>query len=205
MDKLLIELELSIKDLKKINDEIVFGIDHRAIEKLEREKSNLITVIDDQCKKIKLELNSGKTYEKNNNDNDRKKFIDLIKKYVIIQENYKNAKKNLLETQLLVQNPNLTKIEIHNIMLTQTNTKLCLANETYNYVHARHKDILKLEKDINEIKELAIAMYAVTELQGETIDRIAEKTNNAKENCHEARVELTEAYKIKNKKKWFII
>lgn len=205
MEDLLIELETSIINLKKLNDSILYSIDHRIVEKLEKERSDCVTIIDHQCKNIKPKLTNGII-------NNRSKFIDLIKKYIIIQENYKNTRKSLFETQILMYNPNLTKIEIDNIVLTQSYTqfinnsrstqKLCLANEAYNYVHDRHKSIMKLEKDIEENKELFIVMYALTELQGETVDRIAEKTHDAKTNCHSANIELTEAYKIK-KNKWF--
>jgi t-SNARE complex subunit (syntaxin) len=189
MEDQLIQLEISINELKKINNAIVYNVDTKIIDRLEKERSECISIIDTQCKNIKPKLS----------DQTRLKFIDLIKNYLTVQENYKNTKKNLFATQLLMRDPTLTDTEINAIIATGCSDKnvLCVANDFYASVKSRHNSILKLERDIEELRELFIAMYALVELQGIQVDRIAEHTESAKINCKKAKNELNSALKIK--------
>lgn len=112
---------------------------------------------------------------------DPNQFNDLIRKYLTIQQNYYQIEKNLLTTQ-----------------------ELMYGQETYNYVSARHKKVLKLEKDIEQIKELFICMYALVEEQGHKIDKIETHVSQAKDDCNDAKSEFVEAVKYKRKsKKWY--
>jgi len=83
--------------------------------------------------------------------------------------------------------------------LQLASAKLDAANESYNYVVARHKEVLKLEKSLQEVHQLFVDMAALVDQQGEVIDRIAFRISNAKADVAAAKVELTEAYKIKKR------
>lgn len=83
--------------------------------------------------------------------------------------------------------------------LMMTLNKLDSANQTHNYVIQRHKEIIKLEKDLQSVNQLFIDMAALVDRQGEVIDRISYRVSNAKEYVEEAKVELTDAYRIKKR------
>jgi t-SNARE complex subunit (syntaxin) len=86
-----------------------------------------------------------------------------------------------------------------------TSNKLDVVNDAYNYIFYRHKDIMKLEKDIQEISQLFLDVASIVDNQGETVDRIAYKVSTAKNYCKEANEDFTEAYKVKKGKKVCII
>ena len=65
--------------------------------------------------------------------------------------------------------------------LQLSSTKLDVANESYNYVVARHKEVLKLERSLQEVHQLFVDMAALVDQQGEVIDRIAFRIAFAKE------------------------
>ena len=112
MESQLIDLAISINDLNRINNAILYDINMKSDGKLEKERSNCISSIDIQCKNIKTHLT----------DQTRIQFIDLIKKYLTIQEDYRNTKKDLFTMQLLMRNPNLTKSEIDMIVSGRTDS-----------------------------------------------------------------------------------
>ena len=201
MNILLTQLETLIHDLKNINDNILYGINSITTTiQLERQRSVYIYEIDIQCKKIKINLT---------NDN-RTIFIDLIKKYIIIQNNYRNNKKEQCQLQAVICDSNLSlnNIVINNLSLGKSEIARksagFLANETYNYVVDKHKDILKLEHGLDELKELFIAMNAITEEQGNKLDKISEHVRSGRSDCEMSKNELITAKKIK-KSKWYCL
>lgn len=138
---------------------------------LQQDRKECIKRIDKQCKLLHNTLD----------DNGKEQFITLIKNYVVVQENYKHKTNEFERLHSLVVEPNI-------------------GQDMYYYVSQRHKDILRLERDIQEIHELFIATYALTIQQGEKIDSIVNVLKDAKENVHEAKDNLVVAYK---KKKWY--
>ena len=70
----------------------------------------------------------------------------------------------------------------------------------HDYVTERHKAILKLERDIEEIKELSIGMYALINNQGQKINKIANHIESAKVDINIANEDLVVAYKVKRRK-----
>ena len=75
-------------------------------------------------------------------------------------------------------------------ILCLVNPKSLNTNDTLNYVSLRHKEIMKLERSIQELNELFISTYAIVENQGETIDKIANTTTIAKNHIKGAKHEL---------------
>ena len=152
------------------------------IDNLNNINNQILASVDDRALKvirqnIITKINSEcKSIRANTQNPDQ--FNDLIRKYVNTQQNYYQTEKDLLETQRLMQ-----------------------GLETYNYVSFRHKQVLKLEKDIQEINELFICMYALVDQQGNVIDKIEESVSNAKSDCLVAKEEFVEA--VKHKKKWY--
>ena len=83
--------------------------------------------------------------------------------------------------------------------MTVVSEKYDIANESYNYVQQRHKEVMKLEQSIQEVNQLFVDMAGLVDQQGEVVDRISHNVTNAKEYCHEAKVTLTETYTYKKK------
>jgi t-SNARE complex subunit (syntaxin) len=189
------QLKILINYLKKINGEILSSVDSKKEKILESERANWISRINEQCIIIKPTLHT---------QDGQDQFIELIRKYVKDQEKYRDQKKELFATQLLMRNPNVTQQQINSIIDSGVSDKniLCLmeATDVYNCVVDRHKAILKVERDIEEIKELMIGMHALVMIQGEKIDRIADHTGKARDYCQSAEEDLTIAYKIKNRR-----
>lgn len=185
MDK----LESYIHELNVINNNLLYALSTKMTDD---DRNICVDKIDKQCKLIKPL-----------NDEEKKQFIDLIKNYIVIQEEYKQNKIRLITIQLQLRNPNLTEQECNKIIMTgQYKNALCVydVHSVHDYVTLRHKEILKLEASIDELKELFIATYALVYMQGEQVDRIALSVENAKENVAEAKVDLVETYK--HKKHW---
>lgn len=188
MDSLLEELNISIIKLGKINNLIIGSIINT--KNLEKERNEIICIINNQCKNIKLKLSK----------NHYEAFNNLIKKYLTIQKMYHDTEKQILATQLILKDPTLTMEMADNIITNgqcpQNILQLSNANEMYDYVKQRHFEVLKLEKSIQEVNELFIGMYAIVEEQGDTLDRIKNKTESAKNNTGYAIVDLKKAWKF---------
>jgi t-SNARE complex subunit (syntaxin) len=187
------QLELSITNLKKINNLILGSVSNKEIKNLEKERENIISIINNQCKILNPILFKDQ-YEQFNN---------LIKKYLTIQKHYRDTERQILTTQLILKDPSLTVGMADNIITNGQCPKNILqlshanvnANEMYNFVKQRHEQVLKLEKSIQEVNELFIGMYAIIEEQGETVDRIKNKTESAKNNTGYAVHDLRNALK----------
>jgi syntaxin 1A/syntaxin 1B/2/3 len=167
--------------LDMINGSILNSVDRRETKNLQHEKINLISDINKQCQYIKINLPK---YS-------QKEFNKLLMKYLTQQKQFHDTETNIHATQLMMKYPNLTREEaIYKLQHEDVDTEhlLCIidpsmllnSNECLNYVTQRHKEIVKLEESINELQELFISTYAIVENQGETINRIETKTNNAK-------------------------
>lgn len=185
-------LSLYISQLKHINEELLFAIDCKVLEK---DRVKCIDNIDNYCKTVKIY-----------NDKEKEEFVELIKKYILVQEDYKKAKLHLAVTQLQIRDPNLTEKDCEEMIVSGNyRNALCVyndVNDVYTYVTLRHKEIMKLEQSIQEVKELFIASYALVIVHKEQVDKIKDKVINAKNDVNDAKSDLTVAYKIK-KKKWY--
>lgn len=159
MEHQLLDLELYIANLKKINNLILYDIRMESTDKLEKERSVCISKINAQCNYIRPNLT----------DQFRLKFVDMIKGYLTIQEDYTHTKKDLFTTQLLMRNPNLTKSDLDTYIENGQTDILSLANENFACIKSRHNSILKSEHSIEEIRELVIKTHAITENHGKPI------------------------------------
>ena len=76
--------------------------------------------------------------------------------------------------------------------------------ETLNYVTLRYKEILKLEASVDELHQLFVDMWALTQQQGYTIDKIRDDIQSAKELIKSGKNDLEESYLAK-KKHWYSV
>lgn len=177
-------LEGLVKQLDKINNDILYQVDDSVIKKLKLERINIISLIDDQCKMIRSTV-------------EPEPFNQLIKKYLKIQQSYRDKELDLCATQLMIMQ-NITKSEAIKMVNSDMGlSNMCLVPDLY-FVSQRHKDIIKLENSLQELKELFIHTYALVNKQGETINHIANKVNDSKINIKEAKEEFTEIKRFKS-------
>ena len=129
---------------------------------------------------------------------------------MLIQKEYCDTEKRMYATQIVLKNPNIT-MDVAEQMITNgypTHNILCLldVSDMYNCIKIRHNEILKLEQSIIELNELFIGTHAIIMEQGNKIDKIADKTKSAKNDCTTAEIQLTNAFKYvkksKSKSKW---
>lgn len=114
--------------------------------------------------------------------------------------------KKLYDTPMKTKPPTITQeyeFALRNdtsLMLLAPMNKLDLANEVYNFNVMRYKQVMQLERSLNELHQLFVDMAVLVYMQGEIIDRIAFRISNAKDDVVEAKEQLVIAYKVKHKK-----
>ena len=139
-------------------------------------KSAIIVKIElDKLKKINSEQ-----YGKTMHNVLSKKFFDSMKKFRIIQDEYKNKLKQQIERQVRISNPAISDDEITNIINTGDCNKIfCTPQYDIAYIKERHSDIKKLEKNILELHDIFIDMQTMVDLQGELMDQIDFNVQNS--------------------------
>lgn len=174
-------LDALITQLNLLNSQILTSVDSSKAKMLKENRKLLITSIDQECKLLKPTIAKS----------DVKIYNDLIRKYITIQEKYRNTELSINTTQLMIKNPNLSRDEATEMIKSGHESNLCLDSlNMLNYVTERHKQVMKLEKSIDELYELFIAMNAIVEDQGNIVKRIETKTSNAKQSIKNAKKEL---------------
>ena len=84
-------LENLINEFDKLNGSILFNVDSNKIKSLQKERIELITKIDKQCQLTKVNLPNHTI------------FNNLIKKYITIQQRYRDTEINIHATQLIMK------------------------------------------------------------------------------------------------------
>lgn len=143
-------------------------------------------------------------------------FTEHSKKYNQIQTAYFENSKKRFQRQLEISGVRKTDDEINEMIhsgsvqvFTQgilAETKM--ARQTLADVEQRHRDIVKLEKDILELQEMFVDFAALIEDQGQMINRIEDNMVKADEAVEVGVQELPQAVKNKRaarKKKWIVI
>lgn len=181
-----------INQLAILNGNIISNIDINKTQILQQNKNNLISSINKQCIILKTTIQQSQHTQYNN----------LIKKYLIVQQNHRDNELNMHAIELIMKDPTLTMdMAINKIQSGyDTNNILCLNTmEILGFVEQRHKEIIKLEMGIQEVNELFIAMHAIIIKQGEQINTIEDKIHDAKNSIKHANSDLNKAYKFKRK------
>lgn len=138
------------------------------------------------------------------------RFKTLWVKLYDLKEKHKLQKISFVNSFMKINHPNATDVEIENAV-NQIVDKADLSDKkifnTYStlteivtFVQARHDEILRLEGSLNEVHQLYIDMWALTQQQGYTIDSIRANIQAAKENVREGVTTLAEANKYTHKR-----
>jgi len=187
----------NIKNLQQKQGQALTAISSEQNSKSSQEIQSIIDITNNLIQEVKVKL---KKMEENNKDFVKKnknsaetrirqsmqqtlskKFVDLMTEYQTAQQEYKIKYKERVQRQYKIAKPDASQEEIAQAMDSGTND--VFAQQILNASHAaaknalldiqaRHQEILKIEKSINELHQLFVDMAVLVESQGELIDQI---------------------------------
>lgn len=152
----------------------------------------------------------------------RKRFLDLINEYRIVESNSREQTKQQAERQYKIIKPDATPQEVKAAVeegdssqyfqqaLMQSNRR-GEARTVLNEVQARHRELLKLEKTMAELTQLFHDMEELVIEQDQAIQQIDEQVGNAQHDIEQGVGHTNKAVKsakaARKKRKWcaFII
>ena len=147
-------------------------------------------------------------------DVSRRQFKILWVSLYDLKQAHQSQKLFLVEKCMQAKYPNAKKEEVTTLSerVIRANclsevaafAKHTTAVETLNYVTLRYKEILKLEASVDELHQLFVDMWALTQQQGYTIDKIRDDIQSAKELIKSGKNDLEESYLAK-KKHWYSV
>jgi len=133
-------------------------------------------------------------------------FMEAMHEYQAVQSSYKDNSREIIKKQVQVVNPDATSDDIERAIndgpevIFSTSERAKVATEALAYMQERHKEILKLQKSLEEVHQMFVDLAVLVDQQGEVIDRIAYNINNAKDDVLKATEELRQAHKDSKKK-----
>eukprot|EP00741_Cyanophora_paradoxa_P008756 tig00000140_g8477.t1 len=142
-----------------------------------------------------------------------RKYLDLLREFEEMQSKYKNKIRETVARQVKIVNPNASQEEIEKaveegdsaqIFATGMLTKgHALAKNALADIQERHRDIVRLEKNIEELSQLFKDMAVLVESQGELLDVIEANVNKSAAYTAKGVSELHQArkYQISSHKK----
>eukprot|EP01133_Synstelium_polycarpum_P004033 gene4033-4671_t len=146
------------------------------------------------------------------------KFVEMMREYQEIQNNYKNKYKQKIERQYKIVNPNCTDEELKQAMDSGDSSKIFADTILYTHLHTqaknalayiqdRHNDIQRLEQSIAELHQLFLDMAILVEVQGELLNQIENNVESTVLNVKEGNENLAKAAKLhkKGRKKMMIL
>jgi len=113
----------------------------------------------------------------------------ISKKENIIRSAKINLNRDLTEeeSKQIIENPNLLQEMLKSKLLSGAHQNL--KNALYD-IEERHKDLLNLERNVNDIHRIFIDLALLVSLQGEIIDNIESNVKSAKEAVFQAEDDL---------------
>ena len=146
------------------------------------------------------------------------KFVAVARGYQKAQDDYKRKIQEKVARQVKVVKPEATMEEIDMTMRSGGGAGAVYRAailqagadpiaEAYNRVADKYKDVLKLERSVEELHQMFLDMAFLVEQQGEMLDQIEFQVNSAAEYIGEGNQQLGKAldYRKKARKKWCCI
>lgn len=136
-----------------------------------------------------------------------RKFVEVMNDYNACQIDYRERCKGRIQRQLEITGKTTTNEEIEE-MLESGNLAVFTqdiimetqqAKQTLADIEARHADIMKLEKSIQELHDMFMDMAMLVEQQGEMIDRIEFNVEQAVDYVETAKMDTKKAVKYQSK------
>jgi len=211
----------TVANLRQAYLERLDQVDSRSKKKSTTDADNLVDTINKLSRKVREKLEEvGKSLPKDDgsglNTEQRvirnihkallTSFMDTMRQYQEVQSTYKERSRDIIKKQVQLVNPDATNEEVEKAIesgseqIFSTSDRAKVASEALAYVQERHKEILKLQKSLEEVHQMFVDLAVLVEQQGEVIDRIAFNINHAKDDVLEATKELQEAHKQSKRK-----
>jgi len=201
-------------NIKKIMKET--GISIQAVKKM-------LTEMTDSTLKLRQEEGESavvRIREQQNADLTRK-FMNYMKTYQNMQEEYQTGYKMRMRRTLKIVNANVTEHEVEELIskpeitpqdLLQEAPKLTESqkqslNSTYAEVYDTHKDILELERALNEIHQLFVDFATIVSEQEDMIDSIAHNVLKANDYVEKGvdNVKVSDKYRKRGRRVYICI
>jgi len=201
-------------NIKKIMKET--GISIQAVKKM-------LTEMTDSTLKLRQEEGESavvRIREQQNADLTRK-FMNYMKTYQNMQEEYQTGYKMRMRRTLKIVNANVTEHEVEELInkpeitpqdLLQEAPKLTESqkqslNSTYAEVYDTHKDILELERALNEIHQLFVDFATIVSEQEDMIDSIAHNVLKANDYVEKGvdNVKVSDMYRKRGRRVYICI
>ena len=182
------ELEIQIQKIEgKINNELL------SIHDFIR-NNNIITQ-----EMLKENENIKEIKEKELNDK-RLTLLQLSEKYYLIRRTYVDKKRKLLRKQYKIVNPNATEEEINKQL---EKGYVSFVGSDYDYIMQRHKELIRLEESLKEMRQLFIDAKLLIDNQQEIIINIEQKLDETIDLTQKGVVIMKQAqvYQKKTRKK----
>ncbi|XP_060552989.1 syntaxin-like, partial [Ruditapes philippinarum] len=136
-----------------------------------------------------------------------RKFVETMNNYNTAQIDYRDRCKARIQRQMEITGKTTTNDELED-MLESGNLQVFTqdiimetqqAKQTLADIEARHADIMKLEKSIQELHDMFMDMAMLVEQQGEMIDRIEYNVEQAVDYVETAKMDTKKAVKYQSK------
>lgn len=172
----------------------------------------------DAIKNLKMLMKNDKSIEKYDKDlvfeELKQKIYIVLDKYINLEERHKDKLKNILKFEIKLVDPNIADDQLDSkinkfiesgdydvfAIHDEHSKRYKEADEMYNYVKNRHKQILTIQKNMDEIYAMYSLFAVLIDKQNETINTIQQNTETAKVNVILGTRVLADKKPIKNKK-----
>ncbi|XP_043353890.1 syntaxin-2 isoform X2 [Dermochelys coriacea] len=136
-----------------------------------------------------------------------RKFVDVMTEYNETQTLFRERSKGRIQRQLEITGKTTTDEELEE-MLESGNASIFtsdiisdsqITRQALNEIESRHKDIMKLESSIRELRDMFMDLAMFVETQGEMINNIEKNVMNASDYVEHAKEETKKAVKYQSK------
>lgn len=136
-----------------------------------------------------------------------RKFVEVMSDYNTTQSDYREKCKARIQRQLEITGKTKTSDEVEEmleggdpaIFTSDIVIETQQARQALGDIEARHRDIINLEKSIQELHEMFLDMAMLVESQGEMIDRIEYNVDQAVDFVQSAKSDTKKAVKYQSK------
>jgi t-SNARE complex subunit (syntaxin) len=135
------------------------------------------------------------------------RFREILRHFQESQLDYKNATQDKIKRQIAIVKPDADEEEIHELMQDPDATSKLLNEQITGTAHARirnavddidqkYRDIMKLEKGVEEVYQLFLDLGTLISAQGEMLDSILTNMEQARDYMKQGVKKLESAKKI---------
>ncbi|KAL3311626.1 Syntaxin-1A [Cichlidogyrus casuarinus] len=134
-----------------------------------------------------------------------KRYASVMTQFLMKQNEFKTACKQQIRTNLKLAGRDYSEAQLDDVLESgqthlfadQIISQTEAAKRMLYQIEARHQDLMKLERNITELKDIFVSINFLIQQQGETIDRIDVAVNNTTDYVDSAKDKLKGATETK--------